>query len=522
MTAKKVIITEKIPTSSVEILRAAGLKVEVCLNMSRSELLYAVCDAHAIIVRSATAVDSEVIAAAKNLVVVARAGVGVDNIDVECATKKGILVVNAPESNIVSAAEHTMGLMLSVVRNIPQAHAALKESRWEREAWEGVEVSGKTLGILGMGRIGSLVAKRAKAFDMNVVVYDPHISSDAIHILGASSVNLEELAARADIIPIHLPKNKDTLNMINSTFMGKMKPSAYIINVSRGGIVNEEDLYDAIVKGKIAGAALDVFAKEPSISSPLYELANIIVTPHLGASTYEAQIRAGNTVSEMVQLALKGDLVPYAVNVDSGDIDEHSRPFLYLAERIGFIFASLFKEIPTSLQVSLTGEIGKRDSTPATRNALKGALTVWSGEPVSIVNCQAMAESMGIDVKNFSSIETTGNDYINLVTVASGEHTLSATLVGANRQARVVSIDGHAVDIPPANNMLVVKNDDRPGAIGTVTSILGDANINIDNMAVNSIPGGDALMCIVTSTKVPENLLESIRALAGIKYALAV
>lgn len=522
MTPKKVVVAEEIPASSVERLRSAGLDVEVRLNMSRSELLHAVCDAHAIIVRSATIIDSEVILSAKNLVVVARAGVGVDNIDVEYATKKGIMVVNAPESNIVSAAEHTMGLILSIARNIPQAHADLKKSRWERAAWEGVELSGKTLGILGMGRIGSLVAKRAKAFDMNIVVYDPHISTDAVNTLGASSVSLEGLAAQADIVTIHLPKNKDTLNIVNSNFLSKMKPSAYVVNVSRGGIVNEEDLYDALVKGKVAGAALDVFANEPSLSSPLYELVNVIVTPHLGASTSEAQLRAGNTVSEMVQLALKGDPVPYAVNVDSGDTDDQTKPFLYLAERLGVLFASLFKEIPSSLKVSLTGEIGDRDSTPATRNALKGALTVWSKEPVSIVNCLVMAKDLGVNVQSFSTTDTINKDYTNLVTIASGEHTLSATLFGQNKQARVVYIDEHIVDIPPADNMLIVKNDDRPGAIGRVASILGDASINIDNMAVNSIPKGDALMCIVTSTKVPENLLEAIRALAGIKYVLAV
>lgn len=522
MTTKKVIVTEEIPASSVERLRAAGLDVEVRLGMSRSELLHAVCDAHALIVRSSTIIDSEVITAAKKLVVVARAGVGVDNIDVEYATKKGILVANAPESNIVSAAEHTMGLVLAIARNIPQAHADLKESRWERAAWEGVELSGKTLGILGMGRIGSLVAKRAKAFEMNIVVYDPHISADAVNIMGASSASLDELAAQADIITIHLPRNKDTLNIVNSNFLSKMKPSAYIVNVSRGGVVNEEDLYDALVKGKVAGAALDVFAKEPSLSSPLYGLVNVIVTPHLGASTSEAQLRAGNTVSEMVQLALKGDPVPYAVNVNSGDVDDQTKPFLYLAERLGTLFASLFKEIPSSLKVSLTGEIGDRDSTPATRNALKGALTVWSEAPVSIVNCQAMAKDLGVNVQSFSTTDTFNNDYTNLVTIASGEHTLSATLFGQDRQARVVSIDGHIVDIPPADNMLIVKNDDRPGAIGRVTSVIGDAGINIDNMAVNSMPGGDALMCIVTSTKIPKNLLETIQALAGIKYALAV
>lgn len=522
MTTKKVIVTEEIPASSVERLRAAGLDVEVRLGMSRSELLHAVCDAHALIVRSSTIIDSEVITAAKKLVVVARAGVGVDNIDVEYATKKGILVANAPESNIVSAAEHTMGLILAIARNIPQAHADLKESRWERAAWEGVELSGKTLGILGMGRIGSLVAKRAKAFEMNIVVYDPHISADAVNIMGASSASLDELAAQADIITIHLPRNKDTLNIVNSNFLSKMKPSAYIVNVSRGGVVNEEDLYDALVKGKVAGAALDVFAKEPSLSSPLYGLVNVIVTPHLGASTSEAQLRAGNTVSEMVQLALKGDPVPYAVNVNSGDVDDQTKPFLYLAERLGTLFASLFKEIPSSLKVSLTGEIGDRDSTPATRNALKGALTVWSEAPVSIVNCQAMAKDLGVNVQSFSTTDTFNNDYTNLVTIASGEHTLSATLFGQDRQARVVSIDGHIVDIPPADNMLIVKNDDRPGAIGRVTSVIGDAGINIDNMAVNSMPGGDALMCIVTSTKIPKNLLETIQALAGIKYALAV
>lgn len=522
MIPKKVLVTEHIPECSVARLRSAGFDVEVCLNMSRKELLHAVCDAHALIVRSATTVDSEVMLSAKNLVVVARAGVGVDNIDVAYATTKGIMVVNAPEANAVSAAEHTMGLILSLARNIPQAHADLKDSRWERSAWQGVELSGKTLGILGMGRIGSLVAKRARAFDMNIVVHDPHIPTDALAALGASSLSLESLATQSDIITVHLPKNRDTLNIVDGSFFDKMKPSAYIVNVSRGGIINEEDLYDALVQRKIAGAALDVFTKEPLASSPLCALTNVIMTPHLGASTFEAQIRAGNTVSEMVRLALKGEPVPYAVNADSGDMDDQTKPFLYLAERLGTLFASLFAEIPGYLKVSLTGDVGGRNSNPVTRAALKGAVTVWARESVSIVNCMLLAENLGVDVRSFTATETANNGYSNLVTIESAEHTMSATLFGQEGQARVVSIDGHAVDIPPADNMLIVRNDDRPGVIGSVTSVLGAASINIDNMAVNSVAGGDALMCIVTSVKVPENILLAVQTLAGIKYALAV
>lgn len=522
MTRKKVLVTEDISPDGLRILESSGFDVEVRPGMDRGELLNAVRDAHAMVVRSATIVDEEVMSSAKNLVVVARAGVGVDNIDVEYATRAGIMVVNAPESNIVSAAEHTMGLLISLARNIPQAHADLKGSRWERAAWVGVELSGKTLGILGMGRIGSLVARRAKAFDMNIAVYDPYVSPDTLQALGASAVSLEDLFSQSDAVTVHLPKNKDTLNMVDGRLLGLMKPSAYIVNVSRGGIVNEADLYRALVSGGLSGAALDVFAKEPMVSSPLYDLPNVVVTPHLGASTSEAQLRAGNTVSEMVRLALSGESVPYAVNVESGEMDEQTKPFVHLAGRLGGLFASLFREVPGLLKVSLTGDIGGRDSTPATRAALTGALTVWSDIPVSVVNCMAVADDLGLKVQSYSTTDVVHSDYTNLVTVASADHMLSATLFGQTRQARVVSIDGHTVDIPPADNMLIVKNDDRPGAIGKVTSVLGNAGINIDNMAVNSIAGGNALMCIVTSTKVPQHIVASVRDLDGIKYALAV
>jgi D-3-phosphoglycerate dehydrogenase len=479
--------------------------------------------AHALIVRSATMVDAAMLAAGKQLVVVARAGVGLDNIDVEAATKQGVMVVNAPQSNVLSAAEHTMALILAIARNVPQAHSALTAGRWERSKWEGIELAGKTLGILGLGRIGTLVAQRARAFDMRLVAYDPYVSAERGRELGVEMTTLERVVEQADVLTIHLPKNKETTGIINADMLKRAKRSLRIVNVARGGIADEADLAEALRNGTIAGAALDVFTKEPVTDSPLFGLGNIVVTPHLGASTREAQDRAGEVVADMVQLALNGDFVPFAVNLEAGDANETLKPFVPLADRIGRVFASLIESTPSTIEISTTGEIGGYDPGLITISALKGMLSVWSTDQVSLVNAPSMARNLNITVESVASTNTTHRDYVNLITLRSGDRNISATLTGRRREARIVMIDHHLTDIPPSEHMLVVKNDDQPGAIGRVASALGNAGINIANMDVGSSETvGSALMCIATTTAVPLDVLQHLRTLEGISSVVSV
>ena len=521
--SKRIVIAEEIADAGLDRLRSAGFIVDVQLNKSADELHAILDGAHALIVRSATMVDAAMLAAGKQLVVVARAGVGLDNIDVEAATKQGVMVVNAPQSNVLSAAEHTMALILSIARNVPQAHSALTAGRWERSKWEGIELAGKTLGILGLGRIGTLVAQRARAFDMRLVAYDPYVSAERGRELGVEMTTLERVVEQADVLTIHLPKNKETTGIINADMLKRAKRSLRIVNVARGGIADEADLAEALRNGTIAGAALDVFTKEPATDSPLFGLGNIVVTPHLGASTREAQDRAGEVVADMVQLALKGDFVPFAVNLEAGDANETLKPFVPLADRIGRVFASLIESTPSTIEISTTGEIGGYDPGLITISALKGMLSVWSTDQVSLVNAPSMARNLNITVESVASTTTTHRDYVNLITLRSGDRNIAATLTGRRREARIVMIDHHLTDIPPSEHMLVVKNDDRPGAIGRVATALGNAGINIANMDVGSSEtAGSALMCIATTTAVPLDVLQHLRTLEGISSVVSV
>lgn len=514
---KRILVTEEIADTGINRLRRAGFEVDVQLGVSGEQFHKALVGANALIVRSATQVDVAALDAGHDLVVVGRAGVGLDNIDVEAATTRGVMVVNAPESNVLSAAEHTMGLILALARNIPQAHRALKSGRWERSKWEGIELAGKTLGIVGLGRIGKLVAYRALAFDMRLIGYDPFISEDRARQLNVEMMSLDQLVTQADILTVHLPKTQETTGLINCEILRKAKPTLRIINVARGGIVDEADLFAALRDGHIAGAALDVFSTEPMTSSPLFSLDNVVVTPHLGASTREAQDKAGDAVADMVQLALNGEFVPFAVNVAASETNKTLRPFVPLAERLGRVFASLVGEIPTDFEVITSGEIGAYDSRIVTLSALKGFLAVSSAENVSFVNAHLIAKNLGITVREAATPMTTHHDYVNMVTLRAGVRNVSATLAGRRREARIVTVDDHLTDIPPSEHMLVVKNDDRPGAIGRVATALGNANINISNMDVGKTEQpGSALMLIATSSHVPDELVAELRSMPGI------
>ena len=505
----RVLVSEKIADGGLQRLRDAGHEVDIQLDLTPETLLDAVKGAHALIIRSATKVTKEVLEAGTDLIVVGRAGIGLDNVDVTAATDRGVMVVNAPQSNTLSAAEHTMALLLAQARNVPQAHAALKAGRWERSKWEGVELSDKVLGIIGLGRIGKLVAQRAMAFGMKLIAYDPFVTPDRARQINVELVDLDTLMSRSDFITLHLAKTPETAGLIGAEMLAKAKPSLRVINVARGGIVDEEALAAAIANGTIAGAALDVFAAEPTTESPLFELDEVVVTPHLGASTAEAQDKAGDTIAEMVELALAGDFVPFAVNVSAAEASESVRPYLPLAERLGRIFAGLCggdgesaSGSGNSIDIEYQGQIAEYDTRILTLSVLKGFFGATSGEPVSYVNAPQVAEEQGIEVRPTAT--TTARDYVNLITLRSGDHSLAGTLVGLRSVPTLVMIDDHTVDVPPSEHLLIVRNEDRPGMIGTVGSVLGEASLNIDDMAVGANEqGAKAIFFLVKDRTVP-------------------
>jgi D-3-phosphoglycerate dehydrogenase len=517
----RILVTEKIADGGLDRLRSAGHEVDVQEGLSPEELLGAVVGAHALIIRSATMVTADVIAAGRDLVVVGRAGIGLDNVDTDAATAQGVMVVNAPQSNILTTAEHTMAMLLAQARNIPQAHAALIAGRWERSKWEGVELADKTLGIVGFGRIGKLVAQRASAFAMKVVAYDPFVAPERARQLGVELLTLDEVVAVSDFLTLHVVKTPETLGMVGKELLAKAKPNLRIVNVSRGGVIDEDALAEAIRDGRIAGAAIDVFATEPTTVSPLFDLPQVVVTPHLGASTAEAQDKAGDTIAEQVGLALAGEFVPFAVNVSAAEASSTVRPFLPLAERLGQMYAALSASVPDVLEVGYEGQLADSDTRILTLSVLKGVFGRVSEEPVSYVNAPRLATERGVEVRESSS--STSHDYVNLVTIRGGGHAIGGTLVGLRGTARIVMVDDHSVDVPPANNMLVVRNDDVPGMISAVTGALGDAGVNIDDMHLGRSPeGAAALMILATDQPVPDDVQAAIKALHGVVSVVAL
>jgi len=516
----RILVTESIADGGLDRLRADGHDVDVREGLDHAGLLEAVRGAAALIIRSATQVDDEVLAAGSDLVVVGRAGIGLDNVDVPAATARGVMVVNAPQSNIVSAAEHTMALLLAQARNVPQAHAALVAGRWERSRWEGVELADKTLAIIGLGRIGKLVAERARAFGMRIVAFDPFVSADRARLMGAELLPLDQAVAEADFLTVHLPRNAETIGLINRELLLKAKPSLRIVNVARGGIVVESDLAECIREGLIAGAALDVFDSEPCTDSPLFSLPEVVVTPHLGASTREAQDKAGDAIADMVQLALAGDFVPWAVNVDAAEADEMLRPFLGLAERLGRLFSSLSVADLSSVELRIEGDIAACDTRILALAVLKGMLGAGD-EPVTYVNAPQLASEAGIELTESKS--SVAEDHVNLIAVRGGGRSIAGTLLDRTGAERLVEIDGHGVDMPPAANMLLISNDDRPGVIGAVGTLLGDAGINIADMDVGRVArSGGALMLIAATAVVTDEVVAALRSAPGVTSVVSL
>ena len=511
-----ILVTETVAERGLATLSEAGHEVDERIGLSGDELAEAVKGAHALIVRSATQVTPRVIDAAGELVVVGRAGIGLDNVDVAAATRRGIMVVNAPQSNVLSAAEHAMALLLAQARNIPQAHAALKHGRWERTRWEGIELNGKTLGVVGLGRIGALVAQRAQAFGMRLLAFDPFVAPDRARQLGVDLVDsLERLMATADFVSIHVAKTPQTMGLVGKDLLALAKPGLRIVNTARGGIVDEEALAEAIRSGQVAGAGIDVFADEPTTSSPLLELDEVVVTPHLGASTREAQDKAGITIAEQVLLALAGDFVPLAVNLSAAEASETVRPFLPIAERLGQVFALLNQGIPPLLDIEYQGTLADYDTRILTLSVLKGLLSAGIEEPVSYVNAPQLAAERGLEVREATN--PTAHDYVNLITLRGGNHSVAGTLVGVRGEARLVMVDDHKVEVPPTRHMLVIHNDDRIGMIALVSGALAEAQVNIANMALGKSPTGEtALMVLATDDQVPASVLERLATTPGI------
>lgn len=512
----RILVAEKIADAGLDHLRAAGYDVDVRVGSSPEELAEAVVGASALIIRSATDVDADLLAAGTDLVVVGRAGVGLDNVDVDTATKRGVLVVNAPQSNVVSAAEQTMTLIMALARNVAQADAALRAGRWERSRWTGIELHGKTLGIIGLGRIGKLVAERARSFGMQLVGYDPYVSADRAREMAVELLPLDELAARSDVVTVHVARTPETVGIVGEEFLANAKDGIRIVNVARGGIVDEAALHAGLVSGKVGGAALDVFDTEPCTESPLFELPNVVVTPHLGASTAEAQDRAGITIAEQVTLALQGRFVPFAVNIDAGEVAGTLEPYVPLAEELGALVGSLGREaVGSSLEVALEGEIGGFEASLVSLAAAKGVLSQLIDEPVSYVNAKGLLAEHGIALRVTSTSRS--RDFVNRLAIKGEHRAITGTLIGLRDEARIVEIDDHVIDVPPAHQMLIVSNDDRPGVIGRVGCVLGDAGVNIDNMDVGRTRDSQSAMMVIAITEAaPPGAVDALRAADGV------
>ncbi len=508
-----VLIAEELSPATVEAL-GPDFEIRHCNGADRAELLPAIADVDAILVRSATKVDAEALAAAHRLKVIARAGVGLDNVDVKAATQAGVMVVNAPTSNIVSAAELAVALMLAAARNIAPAHAALKNGEWKRSKYSGIELYEKTVGIVGLGRIGVLVAQRLSAFGMSVIAYDPYVQAGRAAQMGVRLVDLDTLLTESDFMSVHLPKTPETSGLIGADQLAKAKSSLVLVNAARGGIVDEAALFDALKTGRIAAAGLDVFAKEPCTDSPLFELENVVATPHLGASTDEAQEKAGIAVARSVRLALAGELVPDAVNVQGGVIAEDVRPGIPLTEKLGQIFTGVAGEVAQQLDVEVRGEITEHDVKVLELAALKGVFSSVVEDQVSYVNAPLLAAERGTAVRLV--IDPESPDHRNLITIrgtlADGSQvSVSGTLVGIHQKERIVEVNGYDIDIEPTDHLALLTYDDRPGMVGTVGQILGDAQINIAGMQVSrDTKGGQALVALSVDSAIPADTLSEI------------
>ena len=524
----RVLVKEKISDAGIELLRR-HFDVDVETSMTDDELKTRINDWDGLIIRSSTKVTADILDNSTRMKIIGRAGIGVDNIDVAVATKKGIIVANAPESNIVAAAEQAIALLVSQVRNIPQANASIKAGKWERSKFEGVELTGKTLGIVGLGRIGKLVAQRAKGLRMEVMAYDPYVTSERFREMGIEQAETpEEVYAKADFITVHLPKTADTMGFVGDEAFARMKDGVRIVNAARGGIVDEAALQRALESGKVASAGLDVYSKEPPDPEfPLFKFDNVVCTPHLGASTEEAQDRAGTIIAEQVTAGLLGEFVSNAVNIPpvSAEAMEALGPFLPLAETLGKLLVAVADGPVEKFTMRFEGGLAEHDCRLLTIAVLKGALEGRVEESVNYVNANSIAEERGIKVSEVKDRQVV--DYANLITIESGdkrgELTVGGTTIGPKHKPRLVKIYRHDIDIEPAQHMAFFQYDDVPGMIGRVGTALGDRGINIAFMNVGRKKiEGKAVMGVALDDPISQDLLDEICKLPGFGEARAV
>ncbi len=523
----KVLVAEKIADSGIELLKKE-FEVDVITGLSPDELVAKIPAYDGLIVRSATKATREVLEAGVNLKIVGRAGVGVDNVDVAAATERGIIVCNAPTSNIVSAAEHTIALMLAQARNIPQANASMHACKWERSKFTGTEVLDKTLGLVGLGRIGTLVAERAKGLGMKVVAFDPYITEERAAQLGIGYAgSLDELLPQADFITVHLPKTKETIGMFGDEQFAKMKDGVRLMNTARGGIYQEAALIKALESGKVASAGIDVYEVEPCTDSPLFAFEQVIVTPHLGASTEEAQDRAGEQIAEFVAAGLRGDMVPTAVNIAPvpAEVMEAVGPYIPVAEGLGAGIAQIARGPVAEIDVHFIGHLADLDTRILKTAMLKGLLTVVTQDSINFVNANHYAEQRGIVVSEVKRADSL--DYVSLMVVvakAGGrEFKMGATLIGKKNEARLVVFNEFDIDMAPSSHMLFLQYSDVPGVVGKVGTALGENGINIASMQVGRTgEGGIALMGINVDTAIPDELLGRIEAKAEVAEAWSI
>jgi len=523
----KVLVSDNLGQVGIQMFEdTEGFDVDVKTGLDPQALEAIIGQYHALVIRSATKVTETLLSKAERLKVVGRAGIGLDNVDIPAATKRGIVVMNTPGGNVVTTAEHTIAMILSLSRNIPEGTATMKDGRWEKKKLQGREIYNKILGVIGFGKIGSIVADRARGLKMRVVVHDPVVTPEQIEKAGFESVSLEELYRKSDYITVHVPKLKSTINLLDKTAFSKMKDGVMVVNCARGGIVNEADLHKAIVSGKVAGAALDVFEQEPPESSPLFDLERIVCTPHLGASTREAQTNVAVSVAEQIMDYLKNGTIVNAVNVPSvtGDLLKKIGPLLSLGEKMGSLQAQLVKGPLESVVIEYTGDFNGLDMTPVSTAFMKGLMTPMIKDDVNFVNAKVLAQEMGIKVTESSRVES--EDYLNLITahVKSTEMTcvVSGTIFG-KQDLRIVKIDKFRLEMIPFGHMVLIHKIDRPGSIGEISTTLGKHGINIGRMQVGQEEDGERnIIFIQTDERISGEVMEEIQGLDSVKTAFAL
>ncbi len=516
----RILVSDPLEATGLAMLRDSGHEVTELPGEERHKLPELIGDYDALVVRSGTKVTAELLARAERLRVVGRAGIGVDNVDIEAATERGILVVNAPTANLLSATEHTFALMLALARNVSPADSDIKAGKWNRKQWVGAEVQGKTLGVIGFGRIGQQVARRARAFDMEIVAYDPFLDADFIRRQDAEPMDIPGLLAAADVVTLHVPMTDETRNLLSAERIAGMKPGALLVNCARGGVVDEEALLAALDDGYLAGAALDVFAKEPPTDWRLAQHAKVVATPHLGAQTREAQVRISTETAKMVVAALDGSLAVTAVNLPFRPAGAAGEPFLRLGEKLGNLTSSLLTGGVNKVSVELHG-IADELRVPITVAALRGALARYHGESVNFVNAERVAASRGVEVVR--SISSESADYPLLVSVrlrgTGGTVEASGTL-SHDREPRIVRLDGYDLEFRPAGMLLVMRNHDVPGVVGKLGTTLGDAGVNIAEIHLSRRSRSDLALAVTRLDQVPSTgLLETLRQLDEVATA---